>query len=146
MDALVNGMIAAMRARIDAARLDESGHQGEGAGEAREDDGQDRLSEASGATTRPLTMAADDLYGNAERAFALQLELRASRGSNKPVDKTEWDMTPQTVNDYYNPHENEIVFPAAHPAAAVLRPEGRSGGQLRRHRRHHRPRDDPRLR
>lgn len=32
---------------------------------------------------------------------------------NKPVDKTEWHMTPQTVNAYYNPTANEIVFPAA---------------------------------
>jgi putative endopeptidase len=31
----------------------------------------------------------------------------------KPVDKAEWDMTPQTVNAYYNPLRNEIVFPAA---------------------------------
>ena len=32
---------------------------------------------------------------------------------NKPVDKTEWMMSPQTVNAYYNPSYNEIVFPAA---------------------------------
>jgi predicted metalloendopeptidase len=32
---------------------------------------------------------------------------------NKPVDKTEWEMLPQTVNAYYNPVNNEIVFPAA---------------------------------
>ena len=31
----------------------------------------------------------------------------------KPVDKSEWHMTPQTVNAYYNPVNNEIVFPAA---------------------------------
>ena len=31
----------------------------------------------------------------------------------KPVDRTEWGMTPQTVNAYYNPQQNEIVFPAA---------------------------------
>jgi len=31
----------------------------------------------------------------------------------KPVDRTEWTMTPQTVNAYYNPLQNEIVFPAA---------------------------------
>jgi endothelin-converting enzyme/putative endopeptidase len=33
--------------------------------------------------------------------------------SDKPVDKTEWYMSPQTVNAYYNPAYNEIVFPAA---------------------------------
>jgi putative endopeptidase len=32
---------------------------------------------------------------------------------NKPVDRKEWGMTPQTVNAYYNPLQNEIVFPAA---------------------------------
>ena len=32
---------------------------------------------------------------------------------DKPVDKTEWGMTPQTINAYYNPFRNEIVFPAA---------------------------------
>lgn len=32
---------------------------------------------------------------------------------NKPVDHTRWGMTPQTVNAYYNPSDNEIVFPAA---------------------------------
>jgi putative endopeptidase len=31
----------------------------------------------------------------------------------KPVDRTEWGMTPQTVNAYYNPSQNEVVFPAA---------------------------------
>ena len=36
-----------------------------------------------------------------------------SRKVNKPVDKTEWHMTPQTVNAYYNPTTNEICFPAA---------------------------------
>ena len=36
-----------------------------------------------------------------------------SRKVNKPVDKTEWQMTPQTVNAYYNPTTNEICFPAA---------------------------------
>lgn len=40
-----------------------------------------------------------------------QAELLAKWG--KPVDKTEWGMTPQTVNAYYNPMANEIVFPAA---------------------------------
>ncbi|WP_236937542.1 M13 family metallopeptidase [Flavobacterium columnare] len=38
---------------------------------------------------------------------------------NKPVDKTEWGMSPQTVNAYFNPTYNEIVFPAA-----ILQPPG----------------------
>ena len=36
-----------------------------------------------------------------------------ARKVNKPVDKKEWQMTPQTVNAYYNPTTNEICFPAA---------------------------------
>lgn len=41
----------------------------------------------------------------------------------KPVDKTEWAMTPQTVNAYYNPTANEIVFPAAILQAPFFDPE-----------------------
>ena len=46
-----------------------------------------------------------------EVAMWHQAEVYAKWG--KPVDKTEWGMTPQTVNAYYNPLANEIVFPAA---------------------------------
>nr|WP_314751527.1 M13 family metallopeptidase [uncultured Capnocytophaga sp.] len=41
----------------------------------------------------------------------------------KPVDKTKWDMTPQTVNAYYSPLYNEIVFPAAILQAPMFNPE-----------------------
>lgn len=41
----------------------------------------------------------------------------------KPVDKTEWGMTPQTVNAYYNPMANEIVFPAAILQAPFFDPQ-----------------------
>jgi putative endopeptidase len=46
----------------------------------------------------------------AARAFEAQ---RQFAKFDKPVDRSEWDMTPQTVNAYYNPMGNEIVFPAA---------------------------------
>jgi predicted metalloendopeptidase len=39
---------------------------------------------------------------------------------DKPVDKTEWYMSPQTVNAYYNPAYNEIVFPAAILQAPII--------------------------
>ena len=55
-------------------------------------------------------------------------------------------MTPQTVNAYYNPLLNEIVFPAAILQPPFFDPERRRRGQLRRDRRGHRPRDQPRLR
>ncbi len=50
-----------------------------------------------------------------------QAEMLAKWG--KPVDKTEWGMTPQTVNAYYNPMANEIVFPAAILQAPFFDPE-----------------------
>jgi putative endopeptidase len=59
-----------------------------------------------------LIVDPDDLFGNATRAARFQYELRVSRLGQK-VDKAEWGMTPQTVNAYYNPSRNEIVFPAA---------------------------------
>jgi putative endopeptidase len=59
-----------------------------------------------------LTITRDGLFENIGRItkFARDIEL-AKIG--KPVDKTEWLMTPQTVNAYYHPIQNEIVFPAA---------------------------------
>jgi len=54
----------------------------------------------------------DDLLGNVLRAREINVQ-RELRKVGKPVDKTEWGMTPQTVNAYYNPLGNEIVFPAA---------------------------------
>jgi putative endopeptidase len=53
----------------------------------------------------------DDFYGNARRAaeFRIQEDLHKL---GHPVDRAEWGMTPPTVNAYYNPSMNEIVFPA----------------------------------
>ena len=59
-----------------------------------------------------LVIKADDSYGNSVRAGAFEWRHDVER-LNQPVDKTEWGMTPQTVNAYYNSVNNEIVFPAA---------------------------------
>jgi putative endopeptidase len=59
-----------------------------------------------------LQISADDLYGDAQRATAFEWERQVKR-LDQPVDKGEWDMTPQTVNAYYYPPNNEVVFPAA---------------------------------
>jgi putative endopeptidase len=59
-----------------------------------------------------LEIKKGDLFGNLRRTnrFMNQVELNKL---GKPVDRDEWGMTPQTVNAYYNPELNEVVFPAA---------------------------------
>lgn len=59
-----------------------------------------------------LEIRRDDLVGNANRAAAFEFDRQLAK-LGKPVDRSEWMMTPQTVNAYYNPGMNEIVFPAA---------------------------------
>ncbi len=59
-----------------------------------------------------LEIKADDLAGNVARISQFNYQRDAKR-LNEPVDRAEWGMTPQTVNAYYNPANNEIVFPAA---------------------------------
>ncbi len=59
-----------------------------------------------------LEVHADDLVGNAARAAAFELDRQLAK-IGTPVDRLEWFMSPQTVNAYYNPGMNEIVFPAA---------------------------------
>jgi len=59
-----------------------------------------------------LDVKAGDPLGNAVRASQFEYHRQVVR-NGKPVDRTEWGMTPQTVNAYYDPTKNEIVFPAA---------------------------------
>ena len=59
-----------------------------------------------------VTIARDDLVGNMLRAIGADAEFQLGK-VGKPVDPEEWGMTPQTINAYYNPVRNEIVFPAA---------------------------------
>ena len=59
-----------------------------------------------------LEISADDLLGNMLRSSTAEHFRQVDR-LHKPVDRKEWGMTPQTVNAYYNPGMNEIVFPAA---------------------------------
>ena len=63
-----------------------------------------------------LEIRRDDLVGNVHRFNVFELERNLSK-LGKPVDRDEWFMAPQTVNAYYNPGMNEIVFPAG-----ILRP------------------------
>ncbi len=59
-----------------------------------------------------LQTTPDDLYGNVGRVVKFQRDHELSK-IGKSVDRDEWHMAPQTVNAYYNPVMNEIVFPAA---------------------------------
>ena len=54
----------------------------------------------------------NDLVGDVQRGAEFEWNRELKR-LDDPVDKSEWDMNPQTVNAYYNPSFNEIVFPAA---------------------------------
>ena len=59
-----------------------------------------------------FTVARDDLVGDIERGNEFEWNRELKR-LDDPTDKSEWDMTPPTINAYYNPSWNEIVFPAA---------------------------------
>ena len=59
-----------------------------------------------------LAADAGDLTGNSRRVAELEFAREIGK-VGKPIDRDEWFMTPQTVNAYYNPGFNEIVFPAA---------------------------------
>jgi putative endopeptidase len=59
-----------------------------------------------------LEIQPGDLVGNLRRAAAFEHDRQLAKVA-QPIDRDEWLMTPQTVNAYYNPGMNEIVFPAA---------------------------------
>ena len=58
-----------------------------------------------------VEVTADDLVGNIMRSRQVEHDRDMNR-LGQPIDRDEWFMTPQTVNAYYNPPMNEIVFPA----------------------------------
>jgi endothelin-converting enzyme/putative endopeptidase len=59
-----------------------------------------------------LTIVRDDAYGNVMRATEFESRRQLAK-IGKPVDRGEWDMSPSTVDAYYNPSMNDINFPAA---------------------------------
>lgn len=59
-----------------------------------------------------LDVDANDLVGNVKRSRRVEHEREVSK-LGQPIDRSEWFMTPHTVNAYYNPPMNEVVFPAA---------------------------------
>src|SRR5208282_1202858 len=60
---------------------------------------------------RSIAIARDDFYGNVERAAIFESQRQLAK-IGKPVDRNEWQMTPPTVNAYYDPQMNDINFPA----------------------------------
>jgi endothelin-converting enzyme/putative endopeptidase len=58
-----------------------------------------------------VTIAADDYFGNSQRAAEAMIQQRLEK-IGRPTDKTEWTMTPPTVNAFYSPQSNSINFPA----------------------------------
>lgn len=68
----------------------------------------DKWEDISGLTIDPEK----SLYENMYNASKFYWNLSKEKTYNKPVDRDEWHMTPQTVNAYYNPTTNEICFPA----------------------------------
>jgi putative endopeptidase len=111
MDRLVANLLAAYRAQIDA--LDWMGPDTRAKAQAK----LARFTSKIGYPVKwrdysALQIERGDLIGNVIRSntFDYQRDL-AKLG--QPIDRDEWHMTPQTVNAYYNPEMNEIVFPAA---------------------------------
>jgi predicted metalloendopeptidase len=111
MQQLIDNLIAAYRA--DIATLDWMGPQSRQQAEGK----LDKLAVKIGYPVKwrdysALHFAKNDLVGNVMRANEFEYN-RNLRKLGQPVDRTEWQMTPQTVNAYYDPEHNEIVFPAA---------------------------------
>lgn len=110
---LVGNLQAALAERIDAASW---------MGEATKVQAKDKLSNFIVKIGYPDTWRdysglridpAMSLYENMMRVSEFKTRDFIDRKVNKAVDKSEWHMTPQTVNAYYNPTTNEICFPAA---------------------------------
>ncbi len=59
-----------------------------------------------------LVVSRDDLVGNVMRSRVFESNRQLAK-LGQPIDREEWGMTPQTINAYYNPEMNEIVFPAS---------------------------------
>ncbi len=115
MDELVKNLSDAFRLAIDEL---------EWMTDSTKTQAQDKLSKFTAKIGYPdqwkdysgLEIDAGDLMGNMRRSTRLE-HFREMEKLGKPIDRGEWFMTPQTVNAYYSPSMNEIVFPAA-----ILRP------------------------
>jgi predicted metalloendopeptidase len=111
MDQLVKNLLAAYRA--DIGTLDWMGPE-------TKQKARDKLAKLTTKIGYPvkwrdygaLQIVKGDLVGDVIRANVFEYNRNLNK-IGRPVDRTEWEMTPQTVNAYYDPEHNEIVFPAA---------------------------------
>jgi predicted metalloendopeptidase len=111
MDALVHNLLAAYQADIDTL---------EWMGPKTKQKAHEKLALFSAKIGYPdewrdygaLQIVAGDLLGNVMRANVFEYRRNVCK-LGQPIDRGEWEMRPQTVNAYYNPEKNEIVFPAA---------------------------------
>ncbi|MGP8098886.1 MAG: M13 family metallopeptidase [Steroidobacteraceae bacterium] len=111
MDQLVANLLAAYKADIDTL---------DWMSPATKQEAQEKLAKFDTKIGYPmkwrdygaLTIVKGDLTGNVIRANVFEYNRNLNK-LGKPIDRSEWSMTPQTVNAYYNPEMNEIVFPAA---------------------------------
>ncbi len=111
MQALVDNLLAAYQESIDGLHWMTAATQGRA---------QDKLRKYTAKIGYParwrdygdLDVREGDALGNAARSARFEWERLAAR-AGQPVDRDEWSITPQTVNAYYDPSRNEIVFPAA---------------------------------
>ena len=108
---LVKQIEDAMQQDIDGTLLDVSGNEAAGAGKVACPGQQDRLSRQMARLQRS-DHRARRLHGQRQCAPASFEFNRQIAKIGKPVDRGEWDMTPPTVNAYYNPQINDINFPA----------------------------------
>ncbi|RFP12699.1 M13 family peptidase [Duganella sp. BJB475] len=110
MEALVNNLLAAFKQSINTL---------DWMGPATKEQAQAKLAKFMVKIGYPnkwrdyssLVVVKDDLVGNVRRSREFDYNKEVNK-LGKPIDRDEWGMTPQTVNAYYNPELNEIVFPA----------------------------------
>ncbi len=111
MERLVGNLLAAYR--TDIQNLDWMGPQTRGRAQEKLAKFQTKIGYPSKwRDYSALRIAPSDLVGNVERARSFEFQRNIAKLGG-PIDRTEWGMTPQTINAYYNPEQNEIVFPAA---------------------------------
>ena len=111
MQALVNNLLAAYKVSID---------QLDWMSPVTKKQAQEKLAKFTTKIAYPnhwrdyskLEVSKDDLVGNVLRSRQFEYNKDLAK-LGKPIDREEWGMTPQTVNAYYNPEMNEIVFPAS---------------------------------